>query len=478
MEDKTEYWVELIFKQELPAISSTAILLNKFANDDKSSLPKLSQSIMHDQALASSVLKVANSRPNSNYSPISTISRATVVLGIHTVKNICLTAKLLDGLFKNKQLDDPVYNRLVQLMANSFYAGLLARMMVPEYDENTQEEVYLAAMLYRIGETAFWSSGSDACNTLIKHVHLDEKEFKQKCENTIGTNFHKISIGLAKKWKLGELLEKSLDNPQVRTKEMQIISLADKLSDYIGSPPKSEYEFNHLLDDICKIKHTSVPKLKLHITKTREHALQLIRSYKSSALESAIKPLPTSDDFDQEDKKENVKIPSKSENQLSLLMELTHLAKSSSDINTLIHFVIDKLMPLYRLEYCSFFMLTSDKAAIQARYRHKENKFHHQLEFIPIKLTDNLFHYVIDSGEPILINDFQKSSYRDYITETVEYIIEQGPICIVPVAIQNKNIGVIVGQRRRQSGIIEENDFSQFSFTIEHLNMCLSLVKH
>ena len=48
-----QYWVDVIAKNELPAITSTAKMLDKFNNDDKSSLPKLSKAILHDQALAS-----------------------------------------------------------------------------------------------------------------------------------------------------------------------------------------------------------------------------------------------------------------------------------------------------------------------------------------------------------------------------------------------------------------------------------------
>ena len=105
----TEQWIEFIANKELPAITSTASMLDKFSNDDKSSLPKLSQAILHDQALSSCILKVANSQQLKSVNKITTISRATVVLGIQTVKNVCLTAKLVDSLLASKSLDYRVY---------------------------------------------------------------------------------------------------------------------------------------------------------------------------------------------------------------------------------------------------------------------------------------------------------------------------------------------------------------------------------
>lgn len=161
---KNNNCVELIAKEELPAIASTVKVLEKFSNDDKSSLPMLSKSILHDQSLSSCILKVANSGWRMSHTQVSTVSRTTVVLGIHAVKNIYLTSALLDSLFESKKLTPNSYQKLTELMAKSFYAGVLAKMLVSDYNEDTQEEVYLASMLYTIGETAFWSVGGETPN--------------------------------------------------------------------------------------------------------------------------------------------------------------------------------------------------------------------------------------------------------------------------------------------------------------------------
>ena len=182
-------WIEGLAKKELPAITSMASVLDKFSNDDISSIPKLSKVILHDQALSSCVLRVANSSDRASINKVTTVSRAAIMLGIHSIKNICLTSKILEGLLRSKNLAPPVYDRLMMLMANAFYAGMLARVMVPNYDESTQEEVYLAAMLYHIGETSFWSTGSDLTKKLIQKANLPNAEFQKYCASIIGVNF-------------------------------------------------------------------------------------------------------------------------------------------------------------------------------------------------------------------------------------------------------------------------------------------------
>jgi HD-like signal output (HDOD) protein len=123
-------------------------MLDCFSNDDKSALLNLSKAILYDHALSLCILKVANSAQRIGINKVSTVSRVAIILGIRSVKNICLAVKLVDNLFANKNLDENVHDALMQLMANSFYAVMPAKMMVPNHGDEIQEEVYLAAILY------------------------------------------------------------------------------------------------------------------------------------------------------------------------------------------------------------------------------------------------------------------------------------------------------------------------------------------
>jgi len=480
IEQKTrtaEQWVELISNQELPAITSTAKLLDKFSNDDISSLPKLSQSILHDQALSSCVLKVANSVKHMGHNKVTTISRAAVVLGIHSVKNICLTSKLIEGLFKSKDLSPDVYQRLAQLMASSFYAGLLAKMMVPDYNEDTQEEVYLAAMLYRIGETAFWSIGGELSEQLIKDNYLSEKEFNLRSKELIGTQFSEISKGLAKTWNLGDLLEKSLDQPSSRTSEMQIISLADKLSSYIASPPESIDDFNVVLAKICKIKKINMRQLKEQIKQTRVEAIDLLSSYGASVLKDAIKPMPTISDFENSSSGTNNKSPSQDKEQLNAVMQLSQLTKSSKDFNEFLQLTLKSLAKSIGFDRNAFFMITSDKKHVQSRFSFDKTG---ELEEFSCKLdiasSENMMAYVLKSGTSEMLNSYKEVKWRNYMTRSLADLIEDGAICFSPIKINNRTIGIVTSQKLLKGTKISADEFSQFCFLIDHLNMCLSII--
>ena len=476
----TEQWIDLIANSELPAITSTAKLLDKFSNDDKSSLPKLSEAILHDQGLSSCLLKVANNIQHISINKVTTVSRATVVLGIQTVKNICLTAKLVSSLLSSKNLDINVYEQLTQLMANSFYAGMLAKMMVPNYSEEVQEEVYLAAMLYRIGETAFWSAGGDVATKLANYQASSSEDFKEFCQETMGTNFTELSKGLAGTWNLSDLLIKALDQPTTRTDEVKVIYFADKLSSIIDAPEGSEEDYHQLLAEIADIMGITVRQLTVRIDHTREQAQKLLSSYGADILTERLKNLPTAKDFkalaDIASQEQEV---TRDSAMLDGFMKLTKLMQTSKDFNEYLSLALQSLANTFAFDRSAFLMLVDNRARVKSRI--VVNKFAEADATkinIDIKHSDNIIARVLSSDTPTMINDHKEQRLRDLITQDISELIAEGAIAFVPVKIGAKAIGVMCLQHLENKNDISKQDFQQACAFIDHLNMCLTMIKY
>lgn len=476
----TEQWIDLIANSELPAITSTARMLDKFSNDDKSSLPKLSEAILHDQGLSSCLLKVANNIQHISINKVTTVSRASVVLGIQTVKNICLTAKLVSSLLASKNLDINVYEQLTQLMANSFYAGMLAKMMVPNYSEEVQEEVYLAAMLYRIGESAFWSAGGDVAKKLANYEAKSPQDFEQYCKQEMGINFSELSKGLAGTWNLSDLLIKALDQPTTRTDEVKVIYFADKLSTIIAKPEGNEENYNHLLKEIANIVGISVRQLTVRIEHTREQAEKLLTSYGAEILTERINSLPTVEDFKSiGGDLDNKEVVSKEKALLNGFMKLTKLIQNSKDFNEYLQLTLKNLALTFAFDRSSFLMLVDDRARVKSRLVVNKSALEDISKInIGIEHSDNVIARVISTDTAALINNHQEIRWRDLITQEISELIEEGVIAFVPVKIGGKVIGVICLQFINPQQKIGTQDFQQICCFIEHLNMCLTMIRY
>ena len=474
-----EQWIDLITQNELPAITSTAKMLDRFANDDKSSLPKLSEAILHDQALSSCLLKVANNLQHMSVNKVTTVSRATVVLGIQTVKNICLTAKLVSSLLASNSLDINVYERLTELMASSFYAGMLAKMMVPNYSEELQEEVYLAAMLYRIGETAFWSSGGEMASHLANYQAKSTADFDAFSKQLLGNNFSELSKGLAKTWNLSDLLVKALDQPEARTDEIKVIFYADKLSAIIAKPEGCKEDYQTLLADIAGIMKISEKQLLARVDYTRQQASTLLTSYGAEILTEHIKPVPTARDFAEfYNPTVNTSIKSSDTILLDGILQLTSLMKTNRDFNSFLQLAMQCISDAYGINRCSFLMLDKDKSSVKSRLIVGNNvEPNTQPVLVKVKQSDNVIARVITSDTALLINDYKEVRWQNLITEDIEDIVSSGQTCFVPVKIANSVIGVICLQVLIKEYTLSKQNFRQVCGLVEHLNMCLTMLK-
>lgn len=463
-------WVNTISKKELPAIASTVKVLDKFSNDDKSSLPILSKSILHDQALSSCILKSVNSAQRIGLPRINTVSRATVILGVQAVKNICLTSTLIDALFESKKLTPKSYQKLSESMAKSFYSGVLAKMLVSDYNEDTQEEVYIASMLYSIGETAFWSVGGDLSEQLLE---LEPKLVNDEtCEALIGCTFKDISIGLARSWNLGHLLEKSLDNPEHRTGEIRTIYLANKLSDFITNPPESSDEFIALLEEISHLKKITVPELKRQINLCREQTIKLLSSYGAVILEENIKPLPVINAKKQKDK---IKL-TKEQKTLKSIKALTSLTKTSTDINQFFQLTLSSLIQTFEYDQATLFIFTQDKKALTARFHETKNDLPDMSnEQIPVIKQPSIISYMVDRNTHLQVLNHRDKKWLNYITDELSELVNYGPTSLSLVTINQRVIGLISAQHTKSDIQVSKNNFDDFCFIVEHLNMCLSI---
>lgn len=473
-----QQWVDLLADQELPAITSVACTLDKFSNDDVSSIPSLSKAILYDQALSTSLLKVVNSMPRSGGHKIGTISRGATILGIQAVKNICMTSKILDGLLDCKDLSTIVHHRLSKLMANAFYAGLLAKMMLPSKNDETQEEVYLAAMLYHIGETAFWSMPSNEAKSLVKYFYLPEAKFQKKCQDELGFTFSELSIGLTEAWKLSDLMAKSQDKPESRTVEIQTIFLANELSAAIATPPDSKSEFDNLLQRISRVMKVETDELNFNIQETQQLAGNLLCSYGANVLDKYIKEVPKKEDFKEEEVSPYFGI-SKEKAILNVLNSLGKLTYQNNNINNFLNYALQQISQVIGFDRSSFWILNKKQGVVQARStfdgKGRAERFDRVL---PYQDCVNIITHIMDIDRAVLVNEYKSDEWCHYMSDELKLLIATGVICFSPVKIEGKVIGIISAQRMDNSEKISDDDFSLFTHLIEHLNLCLSLISY
>jgi HD-like signal output (HDOD) protein len=229
-----EYWTETLSNSEMPVLSNVVSVLNKLTGDDSAEFKQLAEVILKDPHLTTQILKLANSvQYNPSGSGISTISRAIVILGFRKVRTMCISLMVVDSLLSKEPRE-----RLLATMGKAFCAAVQAKEIYKHLSQNSteQEEVFIAGLLFNLGEMVFWAYGGKSADTL----DVTLKESMQSSSNTLiekelGTSFKSLSRELTKAWNLGELLQIALSSKGVITKDKlglqaQAVKFGDALS--------------------------------------------------------------------------------------------------------------------------------------------------------------------------------------------------------------------------------------------------------
>lgn len=474
-------WVEHISNKELPALSSTVRLLENLSKDDTMSLARVGQSVLHDYALTSTILKVANSSAYMGRAQVTTVSRAAVVLGFNTIKNICITAKLIGSLLKNKNLSEPVYTRLLKNMAKSYHAGMLTQMMMPDYDEDTKEETFISALLHHLGESAFWSSGGPATKVLDEQIsHINPKnvsKINKVILQQLGTSFDKMTIGLAKSWNLGDHIIRAMEEPNLRTPEIQVVTLADRLSSCLADPKNSVESLPKLLGEIQQLTGFDEDDLKEKILQCTKQTEKMLTSYGADVLVQYLHPgasaLPPEEDLEEQLSDEAL--------QLQILRELTFLTMERGDFNVVIQTTLEGIYRGINMDRVMVLLKSGDKKSIEPRFISAPNAHEIKERFkINIKTMKTVFSHAFEKSEAIWVKSFDDEQYGKLINKPIRNITSPDGFFLAPIMWDSYCIGLFYADRLPKSDIkgyeLAAKDFAAFTHFTQQANLCLSII--
>ncbi|HSD39279.1 MAG TPA: HDOD domain-containing protein [Rhodocyclaceae bacterium] len=196
-------WVDHIRDQDMPAFGHTVDSVLDITSDENASITMLSRVILQDAALTTKVLKLSNSVIfNPARQPISTISRAVTVLGFNVLGQVVLSICLIDAF-----LVGGLRGRVAAEMARCFHAAVQARGAADACGVAQIEEVFIATLLGRVGEMAFWCFGGETAIALDQALIEQPDERPENLQmDLLSFRLRSLTASLAREWRLGSLV--------------------------------------------------------------------------------------------------------------------------------------------------------------------------------------------------------------------------------------------------------------------------------
>ncbi|MBP1625013.1 MAG: diguanylate cyclase, partial [Acidobacteria bacterium] len=193
----TDLMLALKSCKTLPSVPAVAIQVLELSQDPDIGTAKISKVIMRDPALATRILRVANSAWCGVRREVTTLDQAVNLLGLNGTMSLALSFSLVRRLQKTggATFDHQSYWR------RSLIAAMAAMSVTPGQRSATQDELFLAGLLQDIGmlvlSEAMPAYGRITASSANNHQALVEIERKE-----LGTDHAQVGAWFLAKWGL------------------------------------------------------------------------------------------------------------------------------------------------------------------------------------------------------------------------------------------------------------------------------------
>ena len=223
--------------EELPSLPIIVNKVLEVIEDSRSVAGDLADVISNDQAFTSKVLRLVNSSFYGFSTRISTISRAVVILGYNTIKNLILGLSVI-GLMEGGE-EDSHFNR-IEFWEHCIGCAACSRLIAIRVGYSQPEEIFVAGLLHDIGKIIFNEHCKDDFNRVLELVKNENLTMTEAENRVLGVTHAIMGEWLTKKWKFPPVLYNTIryhHSPPVSSKTVDdtviicssIVNISDML---------------------------------------------------------------------------------------------------------------------------------------------------------------------------------------------------------------------------------------------------------
>ncbi len=490
-----EQILKIVEREGFPVFRETIRFILSL-DDSIQSIPKLAEHIIRDPGMSARLIQTANSVYfNPSLGRVRTVTRAVVLLGLRNVATLAVSLAMVDDLVGRRSRGKHLWATLLRSINRAILAKNLARA---SYHDNL-EEVYLAALLYEIGEIALELFVDDA--TL---VHIEERSKKEGKpievvrKEVLGASAREFTLEINKRWGLSTLLDATLSGVPL-SKGALYVRGADQLRRatyfqriYGGVCPTGEgdeeegQELRDAVAQVVQLFQLSTSVAEKILKESRKELTDLMRVYRSFFAnvlgdEGDVGRLGEESGYG-----EALTIASESErvpqdgHRLPLepvLKDLrrfigmandvvTMLQRGGEDPHLLLSLVMEAVYSGIGMDVVLCFVLSKDRQSCTLRYSLVRPGV--RAIFVPetIALRDDerphIFTLLRTASDPLWITERCDDNLREAARHHLVSSFLSIPCVIAPIAPKGRTVGFIYADRRTDPSTMTDDAFTGF----------------
>ena len=238
--------------QELPSLPEIYLRVSEQLEDESVTVQRIGDTVQHDPAIATRVLKMVNSAYYGLTSQVSSVAQAVSLLGRERLRHI-LIGSVLRGVFSSGQ-NNPAFSMQV-FWQHSIKTAIIARELARQVQQiDEPESMFTAGLLHDIGKLLL-------INKFPQRVLAAEEDMMRHRSDQLSAEFNQIGVthtevgqALMQQWGLPQLLidcaacHHQSEHEGPNRHATHLVYLSNQLSHYV--PPLDDDETRDILNDI------------------------------------------------------------------------------------------------------------------------------------------------------------------------------------------------------------------------------------
>lgn len=184
---------------DLPSIPAAAIRVVRECQSTSASASKVAEILSTDQALASRVLRLANSAFYGLSGKVTSLQDAVIVLGFRSVKDLSMVASTYPWLSR------PITGYCLgpkQLWTHSFSTAVASKLVAELSNRCPQDVAFTAGLLHDIGKVALGLWMENKIGGILLYANREGLTFDQAEKRILGYDHCQVGQYMAKNWNL------------------------------------------------------------------------------------------------------------------------------------------------------------------------------------------------------------------------------------------------------------------------------------
>lgn len=195
--------------EHIPALSTTVTKVLEVCNRPNTSANDLNRIISLDPVLTGRVLKLINSAYYSIPDHVTSLTRAIIMIGINTVKNLAVSTAVLGAL---KGLKSQQVLPSNQFWSHSLSVGVTAKTLAAKkgLDAAECEDCFIAGLLHDLGKMPLIQCFEDEYANVITNATENQIPLFRAEQDAFGFHHGWVGKMISEKWKLGARITECL----------------------------------------------------------------------------------------------------------------------------------------------------------------------------------------------------------------------------------------------------------------------------